>query len=92
MIIKTKYICEKCNTEYDTESECAECENSHADVESYANAVYDKGRKYPIFIRIDADDGHRVAYSFLTDMGETPVEDPVDSVEPTEPEEPDNDG
>ena len=82
----TKYVCDFCDTAYDTQEMCELCEHLHAPVKQYVAAKYKPSRRYPVSVVIEMNDGHVVEFSFLKDLGE------VDIVTEEQEEEPDNDG
>ena len=64
MIVKQKYVCEFCNTEYDTEEECSTCEESHSAVNEIGELKYAPLKAYPTFIEVTTDSGFILQYSF----------------------------
>ncbi|MGG4106731.1 hypothetical protein AAXB25_22795 [Paenibacillus lautus] len=49
----TRWFCEKCNNEYESEQEASKCESQHFDVLKIQEVAYGKGKKCPTRIAID---------------------------------------
>jgi hypothetical protein len=90
----TKYVCDFCDTAYDTQERCEMCEHFHVSVKEYVAAKYCHDRRYPASVVIEMDDGHMVEFSYFKDLGaaEVVVTEPEPTSDPEEPEDPDNDG
>ena len=84
----TKYICDFCDTAYDTQERCEMCEHFHVSVKEYKAAKYSHDRRYPAHVIIEMDDGHMVEFSYFKDLGAAEVV----VTDSENPEEPDNDG
>ena len=90
----TKYICDFCDTAYDTQERCEMCEHFHVPVKEYVAAKYHHDRRYPASVVIEMDDGHMVEFSYFKDLGmaEVVVTEPEPTSDPEDPEDPNNDG
>jgi len=68
MRISTKYICDLCGTEYDTEAQALHCEATHTQPVVFDDKQWMFGKKYPDKLTIEMDDGAVCQYSFLREM------------------------
>lgn len=58
---ETRYICELCGAEYETEEKARECEAFHK-TGNICRFEYVGGSRYPYRVRLRFDDGEKVWY------------------------------
>lgn len=74
MKTQTKYICDLCCQEYNTEAECTACEASHNVIQAIERADYKCGRANPAFLVVRMEDGSASMYSYVDQIREVPAE------------------
>ena len=74
MKTQTKYICDFCGQEYNTEAECTACEASHNVIAAIERADYKCGRASPTFLVVRMEDGSASMYSYVDQIREVPAE------------------
>ena len=57
----SKYVCDGCCKEYDNESDCRKCENSHKQFIS-GEFTYTPNENYPICFEATFEDGRIISY------------------------------
>ena len=65
----TKYICEYCNSEYNTIEDAKKCEDFHSKnftLDLTAKKVYGKTSKFPSFITLISEDNKKAIYSIYS--------------------------
>lgn len=64
MIQETIYKCEICKAVYKTQAEAENCEASHVSSNNVYHEKFKEKEKYPEYIVMDMDNGHRIQYKF----------------------------
>lgn len=68
-----KYVCDYCNSNYDTIDEAKNCEDSHCKnfkLDLSQRMIYGKNAKFPSFIYLEADNGKKATYSIYSQPSE----------------------
>lgn len=66
----TKYMCEYCNTTYDTEDQALNCEASHNEPAELDGKEWMFGKKYPDKLTVVMDDGVECQYIYRREIKE----------------------
>lgn len=62
MIVETKYKCEICGAEYESENECLKCEIRHKKILDIKKCHYGSMERYPKMIYLIMNDGTECGY------------------------------
>ena len=76
MIIETRYKCEICGQEYDTEQAAVRCEGSHIDADFITYQKFPKTEKYPNQLIVTMANGHKLQYDYSKPVLNEPSDDP----------------
>ena len=63
MITTTKYVCKRCGTEYNSISECEDCEKSHL-VPRSVEFLYEPKMQWPYAVTVIFDDEEETMLSY----------------------------